>query len=178
MTLQRISYLGFYKWPGQVTGELSKPRRTKAWPQQSDQTQSHRHIHSAQNYWAPSLCPSTELGCLLFFFLLASKIFSSLRKRPTCFQMTTRTISEMITITNSTRTAAATVSSERSAEGERGLMRNLLRHAGGPEGHVVVSGPEISHCWWKSSKAAWLVLRMGNSTSQSSTYAKLLQLFP
>ena len=52
--------------------------------------------------------------------------------------MTTRTMSEMITITNSTRTAAATVSSERRAKGqERGTGGNLYnsqegRKAGWP----------------------------------------------
>jgi hypothetical protein len=41
--------------------------------------------------------------------------------------MTTRTISEMITITNSTRTAAATVSSERRAGGQkRDMVKNFL----------------------------------------------------
>lgn len=59
--------------------------------------------------------------------------------------MTTRTISEMITITNNTRTAAATVSSERRAG------REIERPGGefawtrrGQEGSVPVSGPEIS----------------------------------
>lgn len=55
--------------------------------------------------------------------------------------MTTRTMSEMITITNSTRTAAATVSSECRARGqERGTVENLHRFAGGQEGGVAISG--------------------------------------
>lgn len=58
--------------------------------------------------------------------------------------MTTRTMSEMITITNSTRTAAATVSSERRAkEQERGTGDNLHKFAGGQEGGVPFLG-------WKS----------------------------
>lgn len=64
--------------------------------------------------------------------------------------MTTRTIREMITITSNTRTAAATVSSERRAGGrerERGAVENLHKHAEGQGGRGAVSGPELSHYW-------------------------------
>lgn len=88
--------------------------------------------------------------------------------------MTTRTISEMITITKSTRTAAATVSSERRAGRER------ERHDGefawtcrGQKGSAPVSGPEISRCWWRSMRAAWIILWMGNYL-----YMRLLQFLP
>ena len=93
--------------------------------------------------------------------------------------MTTRTMSEMITITNSTRTAAATVSSERRAKGqERGTGGNLHKFAGGQEGGVAISGLEISLYWWRSIRAAWLIWGMDKIFSQLSTCMKLLQLFP
>lgn len=53
--------------------------------------------------------------------------------------MTTRTMSEMITITNNTRTAAATVSSERRAKGQEmehgGEFAQIHRRAGRQGGH-------------------------------------------
>lgn len=77
--------------------------------------------------------------------------------------MTTRTMREMMTITSSTRTAAATVSSERSAEGQR---RTRRRFANAQEGAR------------KGVKAAWLTSRMGNTRSHPSTYVKLPRPFP
>lgn len=71
------------------------------------------------------LCAKHWTPLLFFLFLSAYKILRPLRKILTCFQMTTRTISEMMTITNSTRTAAATVSSERRARGGRGARNNV-----------------------------------------------------
>lgn len=53
--------------------------------------------------------------------------------------MTTRTMRETITITNSTSTAAATVSSERRAGGqERDTVENFLSYSGAESGDEEV----------------------------------------
>lgn len=125
------------------------------------------------------LCAEHWTRLLFFLFFKASRTFSSLRKIPTCFQMTTRTISEMITITNSTRTAAATVSSERRARGERekqdGKCAWTHRRAGRQCGCDRDRNPRMS---WRSMRAAWLILGMGNSISQLLIPTRLLELFP
>lgn len=92
--------------------------------------------------------------------------------------MTTRTMSEMITITNNTRTAAATVSSERRAKGQEmehgGEFAQIHRRAGRQGGHFWAG----NLYWWRSVRAAWLIWGMDKVISQLSTCMKLLQLFP
>lgn len=93
--------------------------------------------------------------------------------------MTTRTMSEMITITNNTRTAAATVSSERRARGQEvghgGELAQIRRRAGRQGGHFWAGNLSLLV---RSIRAAWLIWGMDKIISQLFTYMKLLQLSP
>lgn len=92
--------------------------------------------------------------------------------------MTTRTMREMITITSRTRTAAATVSSERSAGGERGMVKNSHKCARAQEGEGGCAWAGTLTPLVEKQEAAWLILGTGDSISPSPMLMKPVQSLP